>query len=178
MKLLTVGESFAGIGGIGLGFEKAGFKTLWSVDLLNEFTNPYKLPHADVLIAGFLYQPFFEDKHGFIFFETVNIAAAVNPLVILLEFSKDLLTHNKGKTFERIEKVLNGAGYTVRFKVINGSKHSNISINKERLYIFCFKDKEAARRFKYPILYKQEGNNITETVIESIATQIKKVLVS
>ena len=94
--MVTVGGLFSGIGGIELGFEKAGFKILWS----NEFDescnktfrhnlnhklysesitdiNFKKIKPVDVLVGGFPCQAFsvagyrkgFKDERGNLFFK-------------------------------------------------------------------------------------------------------------
>jgi DNA (cytosine-5)-methyltransferase 1 len=101
-KTITCGGLFAGIGGFCLGFEKAGFKTLWGTDLSKDSARAYKnniknteylvadikelkanidLKPVDVLHAGFPCQSFssagkrlgFEDPRGKLFFEIIRL---------------------------------------------------------------------------------------------------------
>jgi len=72
MRQFTHGSLFSGIGGFDLGFERAGFKTVWQVEidpfcrkvLANHFPNtrryeditkilPFELPRVDVITGGF-----------------------------------------------------------------------------------------------------------------------------
>ena len=41
-KIITCGGLFAGIGGFCIGFEKAGFKTIWGTDLSKDSGRAYK----------------------------------------------------------------------------------------------------------------------------------------
>lgn len=106
---LNCGALFAGIGGFCLGFERAGFKTAWAVELNEHACQTYhaNLPTArllcksveevsvvsdalepvDVLHAGFPCQSFsqagerkgFDDPRGRLFFEIIRIIEEFGP---------------------------------------------------------------------------------------------------
>ncbi len=114
------------------------------------------VPDHDVLLAGFPCQPFsiagvskknalgrphgFADKtQGTLFFDVARIIAAKRPKAFLLENVKNLVGHDKGRTFATIVDVLrNELGYTVQTKVING-KHF-VPQNRERIIIVGFRE--------------------------------------
>ena len=99
-----------------------------------------EIPQHDVLVAGFPCQPFsiagvskknalgrahgFADEtQGTLFFNVAQIIRHHRPRAFLLENVKNLVSHDKGRTFSTIVDVLrNELGYTVWHKVING-KH-------------------------------------------------------
>jgi DNA (cytosine-5)-methyltransferase 1 len=155
-------DLFAGIGGIRLAFERAGFEIVYSNDIDKYACKTYRanfgeiderdiglvksneLPNFDVLLAGFPCQPFsmigkrdgLEDKRGQVFFEIIRILNDKKPAAFFLENVKHLLRHNGGKTFEFIKKQLEdaGNGYTIFYKVLN-SKDFGLPQNRERTYI-------------------------------------------
>lgn len=114
------------------------------------------VPEHDVLLAGFPCQPFsiagvskknalgrphgFADKtQGTLFFDVARIIAEKNPKAFLLENVKNLVSHDKGRTFSTIIDVLrNELGYQVFHKVING-KHF-VPQHRERIIIVGFRD--------------------------------------
>ncbi len=179
-KILKTLDLFAGIGGVRLGFEQAGFKTIFANDFNDKckitydlnFKNPKlfvqdiwklninSLAEFDVLLSGFPCQAFsiaghrkgFKDKkNGNLFFRVIDILKAKKPQAFLLENVKNLKTHNNGKTFEIIRKTLEkDLGYTIKFKVLNSMKHSNIPQNRERIFIVGFLDKKKANVFEFP----------------------------
>lgn len=179
-KKFTTLDLCAGIGGIRLGFEKAGFKTIFANDFdanckktydLN-FTNPTltvediwklninELPDFDILLAGFPCQPFsvagyrkgFRDEQGRgnIFFRIAEILEAKKPQAIFLENVKNLKTHDKGKTFKIIEDTLKDLGYHIKSEVLNSMIHGNIPQNRERIFIVGFLDEKKAEAFEFP----------------------------
>jgi DNA (cytosine-5)-methyltransferase 1 len=176
--LYTVGELFAGIGGIGLGFKRAGFKLTWANEIdgnachtyernfkglliINEDISkidPSSLEHVDVLTAGFPCQAFsiagyrkgFKDSRGLLFFEVLRYINVINPRVVFLENVKNLLSHDHGNTFKTITASLEEAGYWVHSSVLNASCYSDIPQNRERIYIVCFQDKTDYDRFRFP----------------------------
>ncbi|QHE51681.1 DNA (cytosine-5-)-methyltransferase [Pontibacillus sp. HMF3514] len=113
------------------------------------------VPGHDILLAGFPCQPFslagvskkksLGKEHGFLdetqgtlFFDIARILKEKQPQAFLLENVKNLRTHDKGKTFNKIMKVLEEElGYTVYAKVLNAK--GLVPQRRERIYIVGFK---------------------------------------
>lgn len=176
-KKYKVGELFAGIGGIGLGFKMAGFELVWANEidekacttysqnfnhlLINmDMTkvDPNQLPQIDILTGGFPCQAFsiagyrkgFKDDRGNLFFDILRYINALQPKVIFLENVKNLTAHDNGRTFNVIQKELTKAGYYIKSNVLNTADYSDVPQNRERIYIICFKDKTLFEKFKFP----------------------------
>src|SRR5689334_12809616 len=134
MVRFTAIDLFAGIGGVKLGLEQAGFDVVYSNDCDEyckiTFENFFKEPldtrkiedvplsdipeNIDLLAAGLPCQPFslaglkkgFDDPRGSLFRKVANIIRDKNPKAFLLENVKNLKRHDGGKTLEIILKVL------------------------------------------------------------------------
>ncbi len=109
------------------------------------------IPDHDVLCAGFPCQPFslagvskknsLGKKHGFddetqgtLFFEIKEILRIKRPKAFMLENVKNLLTHDKRKTFEVIRQALeDDLGYIINWKIVDGSKW--VPQHRERIFI-------------------------------------------
>ncbi|AYY83056.1 MAG: DNA cytosine methyltransferase [Proteus vulgaris] len=170
---------FAGVGGIDIGFEKAGFDTVYANELDKFAVTTLKenfdfiidhrdirdvktdeIPDFDIMLGGFPCQAFsvagyrqgFDDEkgRGNLFFELERIFAEKQPPVIFLENVKNLVSHDKGNTFKVILDSLHKHGYHVSHQVLNASEYGNIPQNRERIYIVCFKDEQAHKRFVFP----------------------------
>ncbi len=178
-KFRTI-DLFAGIGGIRIGFEKAGFNTVFANDFDEQCKKTYDLnfptsklvvedirklgiedlPDFDFLLGGFPCQAFsiagyrqgFKDEkgRGNLFFDIARIIEARKPEGFLLENVKNLKSHDNGKTFRVIEKTLKELGYHIQTKVLNTMDYGNVPQNRERIYIVGFKDKNRADRFSFP----------------------------
>lgn len=114
------------------------------------------IPDHDVLLAGFPCQPFsiagvskknalgrphgFADKtQGTLFFDVARILDAKRPAAFLLENVKNLVNHDKGRTFSTILDVLeNELGYHVDHRIIDG-KHF-VPQHRERIIIVGFRE--------------------------------------
>ena len=119
------------------------------------------IPPHDVLLAGFPCQPFsiagvskknalgrahgFEDKtQGTLFFDVARIIAHHRPAAFLLENVRNLVGHDKGKTFQTIKDVLtNELGYTIDFRVIDGRYWT--PQHRERIFIVGFREDQGFR---------------------------------
>lgn len=114
------------------------------------------IPAHDVLLAGFPCQPFsiagvskknaLNRPHGFadetqgtLFFNVAQIIRHHQPKAFLLENVKNLVNHDKGRTFEVIHRTLTAElGYQVHWKVINSK--SFVPQQRERIFIVGFRE--------------------------------------
>lgn len=162
----TVGSLFAGIGGICLGFQQAGYNVLWAnewdkdacITYRQNFNHamlegdihsidPKKLPRVDIVTSGFPCQAFsiagyrkgFKDERGDLFFETMRFIDAVKPKAFLLENVKNLAGHDNGNTFRVIADYIRHSGYSVFSKVMNSMEYGGVPQNRERIYVVGFR---------------------------------------
>lgn len=116
-----------------------------------------EVPDHDVLLGGFPCQPFsiagvskknsLGRPHGFecstqgtLFFDVARIIAVKRPAAFLLENVKNLLSHDKGNTFNVILQTLRDElGYDVHYKVIDGQHFT--PQHRERIIIVGFREK-------------------------------------
>lgn len=174
---MRVASFFAGVGGIDIGFENAGFETIWANEFDKNAAETYKanfknelvvenienidakdIPDFDIMIGGFPCQAFsiaghrkgFEDDRGNLFFELERIFLEKKPQVIFLENVKNLVSHDRGNTFLMINERLKKAGYFVRKEVLNASEYGNLPQNRERIYIVAFLDRAVYKEFEFP----------------------------
>lgn len=172
-------DLFAGIGGIRMGFERAGFETIFGNDFdayckatydLN-FENTKlivadiakvkssDLPDFDILLGGFPCQPFsiagyrrgfLDTGRGDLFFEIIRILRDKKPQAVFLENVKNLRTHDNGKTFKIITDALADLGYYIKVQILNSMNFGNVPQNRERVFIIGFKSKEQLDAFEFP----------------------------
>ncbi|MCY3880600.1 MAG: DNA (cytosine-5-)-methyltransferase [Chloroflexi bacterium] len=118
--------------------------------------DPADIPKHDLLLAGFPCQPFsiagvskknaIGQPHGFrcesqgtLFFDTARIIAHHRPRVFLLENVKNLVNHDRGRTFEVIKGTLQeDLGYTLSWRVIDAKGF--VPQHRERIFIVGFRD--------------------------------------
>lgn len=172
-------DLFAGIGGIRLGFQKHGGRTVFSSEWDKFAQKTYRInygevPHGDItqievedipdhdiLLAGFPCQPFslaglkrgFEDTRGTLFFNIANILKYKRPKAFMLENVKNLANHDKGNTLKVILKTLDDLDYYVPNPEVLNAYNFGTPQNRERVIIVGFnKDylPEGFAEFRYP----------------------------
>ena len=162
----SVIELFAGAGGLALGMEKAGLKSVflneidkhacntlrenrpdWNVvegDVANIDFTEYK-NNVDILSGGFPCQAFsyagkkmgFEDTRGTLFFEFARAVKEVNPKVIIAENVRGLLKHENGKTLETIKGIIDELGYTLIEPKVLKAVFYKVPQKRERLILIA-----------------------------------------
>jgi len=174
-------DLFAGIGGFRLALQNNGGKCVYTSewentakktyrenfgeipfgDITKESTKNYIPEKFDVLCAGFPCQAFsiagnrkgFADTRGTLFFDVEQIINKHKPKVVFLENVKNLVSHDKGKTFKTIIEILEKKlGYKVYSSILNSMSHANIPQNRERIFIVAFDPKQVPNfeKFKFP----------------------------
>ncbi len=114
------------------------------------------VPNHDVLLAGFPCQPFsiagvskknsLGRPHGFacetqgtLFFDVARIIEAKRPKAFLLENVKNLMSHDRGHTFDVILRTLKDElGYQVHYRIIDGQHFT--PQHRERIIIVGFRE--------------------------------------
>ena len=120
---------------------------------------------VDVICGGFPCQAFsiagnqlgFEDARGTLFYEIARAAEQIKPRYLFLENVRNLLSHDKGKTFARMLKILDELGYDAEWQVLN-SKNFGVPQNRERVFIIGHLRGERTYRV-FPIRGKNEKFN-------------------
>lgn len=156
-------DLFAGLGGFHLALERLGgtcvFASEWKENLRDLYeTNfgflpagditlvtPQSIPEHDVLTAGFPCQPFskagdqlgFEcTKQGGLFFNVEEILRQKRPSFFILENVPNLLKHDQGKTWGKIQMLLGREGLGYHINAAKLSPHNfGIPQIRERIYI-------------------------------------------
>lgn len=160
MKYLSL---FSGIGGFEVGIQKSlkefecvGYSEIdkYAMNIYqkhfpdhNNFGDITKvevseLPDFDLLVGGFPCQAFsvagnqkgFDDTRGTLFFDIIRVLSVKKPKYFLLENVRNLLSHDKGRTFSIMISKLMNFGYNIRWDVLN-SKDFGVPQSRERVYI-------------------------------------------
>jgi len=115
-----------------------------------------EIPDHDVLLAGFPCQPFsiagvskknaLGRPHGFacatqgtLFFDVARILAAKRPRAFLLENVKNLINHDRGRTFRVVRQTLEEElGYRISWRVIDAAHF--VPQHRERILIAGFRE--------------------------------------
>lgn len=158
----TVIDLFAGCGGLSLGFEAVGFKTI-GYEKLKDATETYNrnlegqcfnqelstetvYPKADIVIGGPPCQPFSvggkqlglkDSRDGFPIF--LSAVEQVDPEVFLFENVRGLLYKNKWYLKEIIDR-LESLGYKVSFSLLN-AKFYGVPQNRQRVIVMGAKER-------------------------------------
>jgi DNA (cytosine-5)-methyltransferase 1 len=174
-------DLFAGIGGFRIALQNVGGKCVytseWNVDSQKTYRSNFgEVPFGDitkkstknyipddfqVLCAGFPCQAFsiagnrkgFHDTRGTLFFDLEKIIETKRPKVVFLENVKNLVSHDKGKTFKVILEILEEKlGYKAYTKILNSSTHANVPQNRERIFIVAFDPEQVENHgdFRFP----------------------------
>ena len=113
-----------------------------------------EIPDHDILLGGFPCQPFsiagvskkkslgrqhgFLDKtQGTLFFDIARIIEHKKPKIFMLENVKNLVSHDKKKTFKVITETLTELGYSIHYKVLDAKYY--VPQHRERIIIIGFK---------------------------------------
>ena len=177
-KDITAIELFAGAGGLALGLEQAGIKTVEYVELdkaccetlrtnrpkwnvvcayiHNVDFRKYK-NRIDIVTGGFPCQAFsfagkklgFEDTRGTLFYEFARCVQEVQPKMFMAENVRGLVSHDHGRTLATIIDVFESLGYHIQKKILNACYYG-VGQKRERIVIIGIRN-DLDIKFEYPI---------------------------
>lgn len=123
------------------------------------------LESVDILTAGFPCQPFsiagnrlgFNDERGVLFLEIIRLIREFGerkPKILVMENVKNLKSHDKGRTFKRIQTEIQKAGYwfpDTNAKILNTATHTDIPQNRERIFMVALSTQHfKSSNFEFP----------------------------
>lgn len=170
---LTVGSMFCGVGGVCMAFKQAGFNVAWANDFDKHACRTYQanfpdhnliegdvtkidfrtLSEVDVIAAGFPCVAFsiagrqggFDDPRGKLFYSTAEAIQTLRPKAYILENVKNLLSHDRGRTFTEIKRILKyKLGYSCVPFVLDSCRHGNVPQHRERVFVVGFRRESAS----------------------------------
>jgi DNA (cytosine-5)-methyltransferase 1 len=179
-------ELFAGAGGLGLGFEKAGLKCAalneidpWACKTLRKNRPDWEVlegdirvhdfkrfkNRVDVVTGGFPCQAFsyagkklgLEDARGTLFYEFARVLQEVNPTIAIAENVPGLLSHNKGETLQGMISVFEEIGYQIMPIRVLKAIHYQVPQKRERLILVGVR-KDIDLKFEYPKAFQRIYN--------------------
>jgi len=171
-----IASLFTGAGGLDLGFENAGFSTIWANEYDKtiwdtfEFNFPHakldrrsitdvkpnEIPDVDGIIGGPPCQSWseagsgrgIEDKRGQLFFDYIRILKVKQPKFFLVENVVGILHPKHADAFNNFIKEFENAGYEISWKLLDANDYG-VPENRLRVIIVGFR-RDLKKRFIFP----------------------------
>ena len=189
MREFTAVSLFCGAGGLDLGFDRAGFKTIWANDFDADACNTYRkwsnaevvcgdiskldmstIPVSDIILGGFPCQGFslsgprkLDDSRNVLYKHYVKLVRQNQPLAFIGENVKGLLTMGNGQVIEAIIEDFSNCGYDVYYRLVN-ARNYGVPQDRERVIIIGFRKDLKIKDFSLP-----ETNGKKGTLAEVLA---------
>ncbi len=167
---------FSGAGGLDLGFEKAGFDTVWANEYDKDIWETYeknfphtkldrrsitKIPSNEVpealgIIGGPPCQSWseagslrgIEDHRGQLFFEFIRLLRDKKPLFFLAENVSGMLAGRHVEALDNIKKLFKESGYTLSFKLLNAHDYK-VPQDRKRVFFIGYRE-DLGIKFEFP----------------------------
>lgn len=104
-----------------------------------------------------------EDARGTLFYEYARLIKEINPKVFIYENVRNLLQHDKGKTWEVIKRIFDSLGYHYKFAVLNSADYG-VPQTRRRLFVVGFKDNVD---FEFPPKVKELFTEMKDYMIDN-----------
>lgn len=181
---LKIVSLFTGAGGLDLGFDRAGFATIWANEydktiwdtFQHNFPNTTldkrsvtdigveEIPSSDGIIGGPPCQSWSEagagrgiaDKRGQLFNDYIRILKAKQPKFFLVENVSGILAPKHAKSFNGFLKNFENAGYNISWRLVNANEYG-VPEDRLRVIIVGYR-KDIGSTFTFPQPEKYKPN--------------------
>jgi DNA (cytosine-5)-methyltransferase 1 len=174
---------FSGAGGLDIGFDRSGFKTVWANDIDKDACATYslwsdaevvcgdigkvdfaKLPEAEVIAGGFPCQGFslagprkIDDRRNALYRYFVKVVEEKQPLAFIAENVKGILTLGDGAVIEAIIEDFSEKGYDVYPNLVNAADYG-VPQDRWRVILIGLKKELLIPAYEFP---KPTGKRVT-----------------
>ena len=175
MREFTAVSLFCGAGGLDIGFENAGFHTVWANDFNQDACKTHQnwshaevvcgdiskvdmasIPVSDVILGGFPCQGFslsgprkIDDSRNVLYKHYVKLVKQNQPAAFIGENVKGLLTMGGGQIIDAIIADFASCGYNMFYQLVN-AKNYGVPQDRERVIIVGFRKDLNVEQFKLP----------------------------
>ena len=174
--MMNIISLFCGAGGLDLGFEKAGFNTIWANEYDKDIWETYeknfphtkldrrsitKIPSNEVpetlgIIGGPPCQSWSEagslrgidDHRGQLFFDFIRLLRDKKPLFFLAEKVSGMLASRHSDALDNIKTLFKESGYTLSFKMLNAHDFK-VPQDRKRVFFVGYRD-DLGIEFEFP----------------------------
>ena len=174
--MMNIISLFSGAGGLDLGFEKAGFNTIWANEYDKDIWETYeknfpntkldrrsitKIPSNEIpetlgIIGGPPCQSWSEagslrgidDHRGQLFFEFIRLLKDKKPLFFLAENVSGMLASRHKDALENIKTLFKESGYKLSFKMLNAHDFK-VPQDRKRVFFIGYRE-DLGMEFEFP----------------------------
>jgi len=174
---MNIVSFFSGAGGLDLGFNNAGFNTVWANEYDKEIWETFEKNHTNTILdrrsivdipsedvpecIGIIGGPpcqswseagalrGIEDKRGQLFFEFIRILKDKRPLFFLAENVSGMLFKRHGEAVNNIKALFKEAGYNLNYKLLNAAKFG-VPQDRERVIFVGYRTDVIDTKFNFP----------------------------
>ena len=167
---------FAGAGGLDLGFNRAGFNTIWANEYDKDIWETYEKNHQQTVLdrrsiteiesneipdcIGIIGGPpcqswseagalrGIEDARGQLFFEFIRILRDKKPLFFLAENVSGMLLPRHSDALDNIKKMFIDSGYNLSFELLNAADF-DVPQDRKRIFFVGYR-KDLNMEFQFP----------------------------
>lgn len=191
-KKYSVVSLFSGAGGMDMGFELEGFKTIWANDNDKDSCDTHRawskttvahagiekinfafVPEADVILGGFPCQGFslagprkVDDSRNTLYRYFVSLIDKKQPKAFVAENVKGILTLGGGEIIKAIINDFSEKGYDVQFQLLNAADYG-VPQDRYRVVMVGLR-KDLNLKFQFPL------KHITKTTLMDIIGNLPK----
>lgn len=174
-SMFSIVSLFAGAGGLDLGFDRQGFKTIWANDIDKDACQTHKMwsnaeviqgdiskinfseiPNADVITGGFPCQGFslagprkIDDKRNVLYKHFVRLVEQKQPYIFVAENVKGILTLGEGAIIEAIAEDFSERGYNVFPTLVNAADYG-VPQDRWRVIMLGFRKDMNITQYQFP----------------------------
>ena len=173
--IYTLVSLFSGAGGLDMGFERHGFKTIWANDVDKDACETHRLwsdaevvqgdiskidfdmiPKSDIVTGGFPCQGFslagprkIDDKRNVLYRYFVELVRVKQPYIFVAENVKGILTMGDGNILQAILEDFSEKGYNVFPTLINAADYM-VPQDRWRVILIGFRKDLNITDYKFP----------------------------
>ena len=184
---------FSGAGGLDIGFDRSGFKTIWANDIDRDACDTHRkwsdaevvcgdigkidfnsIPEADVIAGGFPCQGFslagprkIDDERNILYRYFVSLVEKKQPLAFIAENVKGILTLGDGAIIEAIIEDFSEKGYAVYPNLVNAADYG---VPQDRWRVILIGFKKGLQIADYTFPSPQQERVTIQEALKGVAT--------